>query len=122
MVKKQKDDISSVSATPNRDIIQRLNFLYQASVYLQSISPSCTAAATTGSEAKDLVIDKSYEKVVEIADSTHNTMKKTKAKKSRYKTKTSSDLARNYIHSMRLVAQKTTVKMCDAFLCCGFYT
>jgi len=111
MVKKQKDDISSASATPNRDIIQRLNFLYQASVYLQSIS--------TTSGTKDLVIEKSSEELPdEITDSTHNTVRRPKGKKSRrYRTKTLSDLARSYIDSLRLVAQKTTVKMCDLFLC-----
>jgi len=36
MVKKQKEETPNVNATANRDIVQRLNFLYQASSYLQS--------------------------------------------------------------------------------------
>lgn len=39
MVKRQKEDTPNINATPNCDIIQRLNFLCQASVYLQSLEP-----------------------------------------------------------------------------------
>ena len=37
MGKRQKEDSPNINAVANKDIIQRLDFLYQASVYLQSL-------------------------------------------------------------------------------------
>ncbi|KAK0464735.1 RNAse P Rpr2/Rpp21/SNM1 subunit domain-containing protein [Desarmillaria tabescens] len=39
MAKKSKDEAPNPNNVPNRDIIQRLHFLYQASVYLDGVSP-----------------------------------------------------------------------------------
>jgi len=85
MGKKQKEETPNINATPNRDIIQRLNFLYQASVYLQSISPS-----SSGSKAKHT-----------------QDLKKHISRRKR----TTGDLARSYAQCMRVVGQKTTVKI-----------
>ncbi|KIY74103.1 Rpr2-domain-containing protein, partial [Cylindrobasidium torrendii FP15055 ss-10] len=38
MAKKSKDQIPNPNSVTNRDIIQRLNFLYQASIYMNGIS------------------------------------------------------------------------------------
>lgn len=95
MVKKQKEETPNINATPNRDIIQRLNFLYQASVYLQSLEPSIS------------------DKAKEIHDSKHTqNVGGTKKKKKKHKRKQrTGDLARSYVQCMRVVGQKTTVKI-----------
>ncbi|KAK0438336.1 RNAse P Rpr2/Rpp21/SNM1 subunit domain-containing protein [Desarmillaria tabescens] len=72
MAKKSKDEAPNPNNVPNRDIIQRLNFLYQASVYLNGVSPP---------------------------------------QKRKQKRVTTSDLSRSYVSSMKIVGQKTTVKM-----------
>ncbi len=54
-------------------------------------------------------VDEGNNSEVKPSDTPESMKKKIKTGKS--KRKTSSDLARNYIHCMRLVAQKTTVKM-----------
>jgi ribonuclease P protein subunit RPR2 len=98
MGKKQKEETPNVNATPNRDIIQRLNFLYQASVYLQSLEPSAPIPVSNHPSASG----KSRFKNTQKAD----------GKKKKHKRKyTTGDLARNYVQCMRIVGQKTTVKM-----------
>lgn len=69
---KQAGDEHTPNQVQNRDIIQRLNFLYQAGAYLNAIPGSQPSTEGTVS---------------------------------------TSDLSRTYIKSMRLVGQKTTVKM-----------
>ena len=95
---KKQSETPNINNAANKDIIQRLNFLYQASVYLQSLDVDQSRnlhglAEETGNE---VCADKKYRR-------------KTKRTKRR---KTTSDLSRDYIHCMRQVAQKTTVKMC----------
>ncbi len=38
MAKKPKDETPNANSVPNKDIIQRLNFLYQAGVYLNGVT------------------------------------------------------------------------------------
>ncbi|KAK0503705.1 RNAse P Rpr2/Rpp21/SNM1 subunit domain-containing protein, partial [Armillaria luteobubalina] len=72
MAKKPKDETPNANSVPNKDIIQRLNFLYQASVYLNSV---------------------------------------TSQSPSRRRRVSTSDLSRSYVSSMKVVGQKTVVKM-----------
>ncbi|KAK0485300.1 RNAse P Rpr2/Rpp21/SNM1 subunit domain-containing protein, partial [Armillaria luteobubalina] len=72
MAKKPKDETPNVNSVPNKDIIQRLNFLYQASVYLNGV---------------------------------------TSQSPSRRRRVSTSDLSRSYVSSMKVVGQKTVVKM-----------
>ena len=98
MGKKQKEETPNINATPNRDIIQRLNFLYQASVYLQSLEPSTSIAISNHSSSSGNPRSKSTQKA--------------SGKKKKHRRKyTAGDLARNYVQCMRIVGQKTTVKM-----------
>jgi len=111
MGKKQKDEIPNVNATPNRDIIQRLNFLYQASVYLQSLEPPIpiipdTEYVPSSSGSKN----KGKGKESQVTEYTHGKKKHTSRRNMR-KIQTTGDLARSYVQCMRLVEQKTTVKM-----------
>ncbi|KAF8149498.1 RNAse P Rpr2/Rpp21/SNM1 subunit domain-containing protein [Crassisporium funariophilum] len=110
MVKKQKDETPNVNATANRDIMQRLNFLYQASVLLQSLAPP-----SPPSHKEDI------QEPVSEASSSKDTLKKRQVRRK----KTTGDLARSYIKCMRVVGEKTTVKMDPAVkrsLCSGCST
>ena len=110
MAKKQNEATPNVNATANRDVVQRLNFLYQASVYLQSIAPP-TPSHTT--------VDKGKRKETELSaqDSMQGTSKPTSRKQRKTQRrvvgtkKTTADLGRNYEQCMRAVGQKSTVKM-----------
>ncbi|KAK7473103.1 hypothetical protein VKT23_001204 [Stygiomarasmius scandens] len=83
MAKGAKNEVPGPSSAANRDIIQRLNFLYQASVYLNS--------ADTSSDVPQ----------------THNeTDTRPKNKKARL-----NDISRSYIDTMKVVGTRTTVKM-----------
>ena len=66
MGKKQKEETPNINATPNRDIIQRLNFLYQASVYLQSIEPSASTPISNHPSSSGKFRSKSKGKAKEI--------------------------------------------------------
>jgi len=83
MAKGAKNEAPEPSSAANRDIIQRLNFLYQASVYLSSVDTSSDVPPT------------------------HNeTDTRPKNKKARL-----NDISRSYIDTMKVVGTRTTVKM-----------
>ncbi|TFK66529.1 Rpr2-domain-containing protein [Pluteus cervinus] len=84
MAKKGKDEAPTPQSATNRDIMQRLNYLYQASVYLSNISPPSTPTS------------------VAQEDASH---------KPRKKRVTTKDLAKSYVSTMRTAGLKTTVKM-----------
>ena len=109
MGKKQKEETPNINATPNRDIIQRLNFLYQASVYLQSLEPSASIPISNHPSASGKSRSKSTQK-------TAVSLEKKKKHKRKYST---GDLARNYVQCMRIVGQKTTVKMYEEDFPCS---
>lgn len=82
MAKKSKDEAPNPHNVSNRDIIQRLNFLYQAGVYMNTISPPTS----------------------------EHSIKQTKKRRT-VKKATTRDLAKAYISCMKAVGQKTTVKL-----------
>jgi ribonuclease P protein subunit RPR2 len=88
MGKKNKDEVPNLNSVANRDIIQRLNFLYQASVYLHDLSG-------------------------EPGPSTSNLPEGTsgQAKTGRKRKLTTEDLSKSYVKSMKVVGKKTVVKM-----------
>lgn len=113
MGKKQKDETPNVNLTPNRDIIQRLNFLYQASVYLQSIEPPNSVPDTQNASTSKSHPRSSVKYRSEGRGKAKDLCGK-KGDTSRLKVRrnqTAGDLARSYIQCMRVVGQKTTVKM-----------
>jgi ribonuclease P protein subunit RPR2 len=93
MAKKTKDDAPNPSSVVNRDIIQRLSFLYQASSYLNS--PAFRECSQVG----------------------HGDVRDTRKK--RRKLATSDDLARTYVQSMKVAGKKTLVKMCAQCFSCN---
>ncbi|KAL6298363.1 Rpr2-domain-containing protein [Sparassis latifolia] len=92
MGKKNKDQPPNVSlgSVTSRDIIQRINFLYQASAYLASISKSKNGKLLLHRGSK--------------------TDERQKGAKARHPASTA-ELSRSYIRSMRVIGQKTTVKL-----------
>ena len=89
MGKRNKDDVPNVHAVAQRDIFQRMNFLYQASVYLNSLSSDYASAVSAGS-----------------GQDTHI------RKKRMGQSSTTTDISRSYIKSMKIIGKKTVAKMC----------
>jgi ribonuclease P protein subunit RPR2 len=89
MARKNKAEATpNANSVANRDILQRLNFLYQASVYLNAIGPGPSA----------------------IKPNADDDGKKKKRRQRRLIS--AGDLSREYVKDMKLVARKTTVRMC----------
>jgi ribonuclease P protein subunit RPR2 len=106
MAKKDKDPAPNPASIPNKDIIQRLNFLYQASVYLSNLSrdvpPIVPHPASSALSARE-------------EDQAHSKVKNPKsqhAKQSRRRSRTTDELSRAYVHTMTMVGKRATVKMC----------
>ncbi|GAW10640.1 Rpr2-domain-containing protein [Lentinula edodes] len=96
MGKKPKNDIPNPSSISNRDVIQRLNFLYQASVYLNNIHSSSPSTPVSSSSQPV----------------NESTSKKNEGKKSKKKRIVQlNDLSRSYIETMKSVGTKTTVQV-----------
>ncbi|KAF7986963.1 hypothetical protein HWV62_9 [Athelia sp. TMB] len=99
MPRKPKDEAPNASGVANRDILQRLSFLYQASVYLSAAAP-----IPRDPQPKEIT---------------------PKAKRRKRPVLSTADLARSYVRSMRAVGQKTTTKMDPSVkrtLCAGCST
>ena len=92
MGKKNKDQepAANLNSVANRDIIQRINFLYQASTYLSTISRPPKGDVR----------------------SQHSGSTRGKRKKNTIRhPKSTAELSRCYVGSMRIVGQKTMVRM-----------
>ena len=85
---KNQEPVASLNAVTNRDIVQRINFLYQASTYLHSISQSTPVGAVQPQRKG-----------------------KGKKKNAIRHPKDAAELSRCYVGSMRIVGQKTMVRM-----------
>ncbi|KAM5534584.1 hypothetical protein V8D89_011788 [Ganoderma adspersum] len=88
MGKKNKDQEpgANLSSVQNRDIIQRINFLYQASTYVNSIAPPSDGAISSHRSSK-------------------------KKKNTIRHPKNTAELSRCYVGAMRIIGQKTMVRM-----------
>ncbi|CAK5281263.1 unnamed protein product, partial [Mycena citricolor] len=106
MGKKGKEDaVPSPAAIVNKDIMQRLNFMYQASVYLSSLGQPESSTSTAdpalrneerGDEGRDSLQKRRQKKIKNV---------KRRAKM------TAPDLARTYVGAMKVVASRTTVRI-----------
>ena len=107
MAKKDKDPTPNPASIPNKDIIQRLNFLYQASVYLSNLSRDVppTDVPHPGSSAISA-------REEDQAHSKTSNLKSRHAKQSRRRSRTTDELSRAYVHTMTMVGKRATVKMC----------
>jgi ribonuclease P protein subunit RPR2 len=109
MGKKNKAESPNPSNITNRDILQRLNFLYQASVYLESISRKCGESVDTGPPMD----------ATAVAEAGPSLSQAGKRKRDREQRKgrviRAADIGQGYVRAMRLIGQKTTVKMLVLF-------
>ncbi|EJF57641.1 Rpr2-domain-containing protein [Dichomitus squalens LYAD-421 SS1] len=87
---KEQEPAAKLNSVTNRDIIQRINFLYQASTYLSTIS-----------QPPDGTVQ------LQRNDSTHGKRKKNTIRHP----KSTAELSRCYVGSMRIVGQKAIVRM-----------
>jgi ribonuclease P protein subunit RPR2 len=105
MAKKDKDPTPNPASIPNKDIIQRLNFLYQASVYLSNLSrdvpPNVPHPGSSAFSARE----------EHQAHSKTTNLKSRRAKQSRRRLRTTDELSRAYVHTMTMVGKRATVKM-----------
>jgi ribonuclease P protein subunit RPR2 len=95
------------ASIPNKDIIQRLNFLYQASVYLSNLSrdvPPIDASHPAPSALSACEEDQAHSKA--------KNPKSRHAKQSRGRSRTAEELSRAYVHTMTMVGKRAMVKMC----------
>jgi ribonuclease P protein subunit RPR2 len=96
MAKKTKDDVPNPNSVSNRDILQRLNFLYQASALLGTIdTPPREMAAPVPASLKG------KERRQEMR----------KRNRERHST-APADLSRTYVRSMKAIGQKTNMRLC----------
>ncbi|KAH9998509.1 RNAse P Rpr2/Rpp21/SNM1 subunit domain-containing protein [Russula compacta] len=112
---KVDSDAPNPSNIVNRDILQRLNFLYQASVYLESIS-RCGGSIDTGAGPPGS--NPGPEAATAVGKAGQSTAPISKAeKRNRYREKRkgrvirAADIGQGYVRAMKLIGQKTTVKM-----------
>lgn len=119
MGKKNKSEVPNPNNVVNRDILQRLNFLYQASVYLESISRQSMGSVRTGTGPAGSTSGPppAGSTAIENADPPPTTpqTKAQRRKRGREQRKgrviRAADIGQGYVRAMRLIAQKTTVKM-----------
>ena len=100
--KKSQDDVPNPNSVQNRDIMQRLNFLYQASQLL-------------GGSAQP--IPQYEESQVKLWNARAGSPKLSKRQTRRLERleqrnpSTAIDLSRTYVKSMKVIGKKTTVRM-----------
>ena len=115
MGKKNKDEAPNPNAVVNRDILQRLNFLYQASAYLDSISRQSDARPRASVESP---MDTTQEADASISVTSSfpaaelpKTQSTRKERRRERRVIRAADIGQGYVRAMRLIGQKTTVKM-----------
>ena len=106
MAKKGKEPAPNTNSVPNKDIIQRLNFLYQASSYLSTLdNVNDTQDFDWPSKPIQAPVDGA-------ATSTAPTKEHVKVRKRKPKRKgTARDLSRSYVKSMKIIGQKTNTRL-----------
>lgn len=96
MAKKSKDDVPNPNSVMNRDILQRLNFLYQASQLLGTqIIPPPLAQESVPNRLKGKGRKREMRRRFKERHST-----------------ACEDLSRTYVKSMKAIGQKTNMRMC----------
>ena len=106
MAKKGKEPAPNPNSVPNKDIIQRLNFLYQASSYLSRLdNVNDTRELDWSSKPIEAPVGGA-------ATSAAPTKEHAKVRKRKPKRKgTARDLSRSYVKSMKIIGQKTNTRM-----------
>ncbi|KAI0089286.1 RNAse P Rpr2/Rpp21/SNM1 subunit domain-containing protein [Irpex rosettiformis] len=100
--KKSQDNVPNPNNVQNRDIMQRLNFLYQASVFLgtstQPVPHHHPRPEPTNSEPEVIkIVSRRQRRKQEMLEQRNPS--------------TAIDLSRTYVRSMKVIGKKTTVRM-----------
>ncbi|KAL4251466.1 hypothetical protein ABKN59_005710 [Abortiporus biennis] len=106
MAKKNKDEVPNPNSVTNRDIIQRMNFLYQAGALLSNIGAS-TSHQADGNAVHNRPLP-------HVADQSLPLTKREQKRSGQRRAKhpsSLSDLSKSYIQTMKIVGQRTTVRM-----------
>lgn len=112
MAKKNKDDVPNVNSVANRDILHRLNFLYQASAYLDSLSPpSLTHPPQPPAPDTDSNLAGPSTPAKTLTTESSKKIKKRSKKEAKGRRMQVTEIARSYVRSMKQIGEKTTVKM-----------
>ena len=117
MGKKNKGETPNPNGVVNRDILQRLNFLYQASAYVESISFNSDVQTKPSVNSSMHTIQEAPADTSELATPSlpHAELPKAQsARRERQRKKRvirAADIGQGYVRAMRLIGQKTTVKM-----------
>jgi ribonuclease P protein subunit RPR2 len=102
MGRKSKDDAPNPNVVANRDILQRLNFLYQASQYLGTLSYTPIASTAPSCEADFSAVET---QAIEVSPADKRAPRRKKHATS------AADLAAVYVGDMRQVGQKAMMRM-----------
>ncbi|KAI0075784.1 Rpr2-domain-containing protein [Panus rudis PR-1116 ss-1] len=115
MAKKNKDEVPNPNNVTNRDILQRMNFLYQASSLLSSMNPPQPPPAA---HARVYRLQRAsyirYWKSVQpnrFKLSKEEKAEKKKERRRKRHPKTCLDLSKEYTSSMKSIGQKTTTRL-----------
>ena len=118
MGKKDKGTVPNPASIPNKDILQRLNFLYQASVYLTNLSQAVPPTAHVPT------LEGTFTHAEHLPCTDQGTLspgcsrKKNERRRRRQRMRTADELARAYIDTMMNVGKRATVKMYVFFRFC----
>ncbi|KAH9061229.1 Rpr2-domain-containing protein [Lactarius vividus] len=109
MGKKNKDEAPNPNGIVNRDTLQRLNFLYQASTYLDSISyksdvrPKVDSPTDTTEE-----VPTGASGSARLTTGLAKTQLGRKERRRKKQVIQAADIGQGYVRAMRLIGQKTT--------------
>ncbi|KAF8135830.1 Rpr2-domain-containing protein [Boletus edulis] len=112
---KNKDEIPNPTSVANRDILQRLNFLYQASVLLHGLAPPSSTHDDDDDDddppRSSATLNDTDTVTGTEQDGRSRPKKSASKRKKRRRVVSFEELSRSYIETMKSVGQKTMVKM-----------
>ncbi|KAG8213599.1 hypothetical protein J3R82DRAFT_10268 [Butyriboletus roseoflavus] len=106
---KNKDEIPNPTSVTNRDILQRLNFLYQASVLLNGLEPPDSIHRDANDPSRSSTTPNDNDTSSEHQDSPARPT--TSQRKKRRRVVRFEELSRSYVETMKSVGRKTNVKI-----------
>ena len=101
----------------NRDVLQRLNFLYQASVLLNGLAPPRTIPHN---DDPSLSLTPPNDKGTGTEEGDPPPRPEKSLRKKKRRVVSFEELSRSYVETMKSVGQKTNVKMCVLESSCSF--
>jgi len=109
MGKKDKDETPNPTSVTNRDILQRLNFLYQASALLNGLSPP---GSIPDDDDPSMSSRTENDKRTGTEEGDPPSRPTKSQRKRRRRVVGFEELSRSYVEMMKSVGRKTNVRMC----------